>query len=128
MEFELTAIILAPPATVYAAWLSSAGHTAMTGSPATASAEPGGTFEAWGGYIRGRNLLLEPDTRIVQAWRTSEFAASDPDSRLTLSFTPVPEGTRLVLEHTDLPAHGAQYKTGWVSHYFEPMQRHFATP
>ena len=125
MEFETSAVIPATPDQVYAAWLDSDGHSKMTGSPARASAAVGGGFEAWEGYIRGRNLELEPGRRIVQAWRTSNFEDADPDSRLEVILEPAEGGIRVRLRHTNLPAHGSRYETGWVSHYFEPMRRHF---
>ncbi|MBI2330851.1 MAG: SRPBCC domain-containing protein, partial [Chloroflexi bacterium] len=73
----------------------------------------------------GVNLELEEGRRIVQAWRTHEFAADEPDSRLELRFDPHPDGTLLTLRHTELPEHGMQYKQGWVEAYFEPMKEWF---
>lgn len=120
-EFEVT------PEKLYEAWLNSDSHSAMTGSPARCSAVEGGEFEAWDGYIQGINLKLEPYHRILQAWRTSEFASDDPDSRLELRFEPKDSGTVLTLIHRDLPAHGMQYKQGWVENYFAPMKDYFAS-
>ena len=77
--FKLSATIPAKPSEIYKAWLSSKGHSAMTGSAAKATAKVGGKFSAWDGYISGRTLELEPDRRIVQAWRTSEFPDDAPD-------------------------------------------------
>lgn len=125
MEFQLSALIPAPPQTVYDAWLSSDGHSAMTGAPARITAKDGATFMAWDGYITGRNLELEPGTRIVQSWRTANFSESEPDSIIEIEFKPITGGTYLFLKHKHLPPHGTQYESGWVSHYFEPMQRYF---
>jgi hypothetical protein len=33
----------------------------------------------------------------------------------------------ITLRHTNLPAHGMQYKQGWLESYFEPMAEFFAT-
>jgi activator of HSP90 ATPase len=126
IEFVISALIPANPQEVYAAWLSSEGHSQMTGNPASASAEVGGEFEAWDGYIRGRNLELEYAKRIVQSWRTVEFNDDDPDSRLEITLEPIGEQTKLTLTHTGLPAHGGQYEQGWVESYFEPMKAYFA--
>jgi uncharacterized protein YndB with AHSA1/START domain len=125
IEFEVSAVIAASPDAIYAAWLDSAAHTAMTGGAARVSAEPEATFEAWDGYIQGRNLELVPGRRIVQAWRTTEFDASDPDSRLEVAFELEAGGTRITIRHSNLPAHGLQYQQGWVDAYFEPMKRYF---
>ncbi len=126
VEFEITVVLAAPPEKVYAAWLDSAAHGGMTGMTADVNAELGKTYYACERYIKGVNLELEPGRRIVQAWRTTEFSADEPDSRLELRFEPHPEGTLLTLHHTQLPEHGMKYKQGWVEAYFEPMQVWFA--
>ena len=126
MEFEVSALISATPEEIFDAWLDSRGHGEMTGSPAKTSPEPGADFEAWDGYIRGRNVVLERPARIVQAWRTSNFGASDPDSQIEVLLEPKSDGTEVTIHHTRLPAHGSRYETGWRKHYFEPMQSYFA--
>lgn len=123
--FEISAIFPASPEQLYTAWLDSAQHSAMTGGAAEVSDQPGAAFTAWDGYIHGRNLELEPGRRIVQAWRTTEFAPDEPDSRLEILFEPVEGGTRLTLRHTELPEHGMQYKQGWVEAYFDPIKAYF---
>ena len=68
-----------------------------------------------------------PPNRIVQAWRTTEFPAGSPDSRLELLFDVAKSGTRLTLIQTDLPPGQAdQYKVGWRDYYFAPMREYFA--
>ena len=78
IEFIISTILPASTDEVYAAWLSSAGHSRMTGSPASISGEVGGEFDAWDGYIHGRTLELVPGKCIVQSWRTTEVEADEP--------------------------------------------------
>ena len=125
LEFEVSAVIPASPIEVYKAWLDSKSHSQMTGGKAKVSAKVGESFQAWDGYITGKNLILEPGKRIVQSWRTSEFKDSEKDSQIELSLEPVKEGTKLTLRHTNLPAHGDQYEQGWVDNYFDPMKAYF---
>jgi len=125
LEFEVTTFIPRSPREVYNAWLDSKQHTKMTGAKAKVSNKVGGEFEAWDGYISGRNLELEPGKRIVQAWRTVEFDESEEDSRIEVVFEPVEGGTKLILRHTRLPAHGEIYKQGWEDNYFTPMKAYF---
>jgi uncharacterized protein YndB with AHSA1/START domain len=127
LEFTISSLIPATPQEIYHAWMSSDGHSAMTGSPAKISPELGGKFEAWDGYIHGTNLELVPGKRIVQSWRTVEFSADEPDSRIEISLDAEGEQTRLTLHHTGLPPHGKQYEQGWVESYFEPMKEYFKT-
>jgi uncharacterized protein YndB with AHSA1/START domain len=125
IEFVISALIPATPQEVYAAWLSSEGHSQMTGGSASITADVGGEFEAWDGYIQGKNLELIPGKRIVQSWRTSEFNADEPDSRIEITLESVADQTKLTLNHTGLPPHGTQYEQGWVESYFEPMKEYF---
>ena len=126
VQFTTSALIPAQPAVIYAAWLDSAGHTEMTGAEASCSSEIEGSFQAWGGYIEGRNLELEPNKRIVQAWRTSEFSESEPDSRVEISLKMNGDDTEVTIMHTDLPEHGMQYLQGWADFYFAPMIAYFS--
>ena len=64
IEFTVSAEIPAAPQEIYDAWLSSEGHTAMTGGEANVSAAPGAEFDAWDGYISGRNVELDAGKRI----------------------------------------------------------------
>ena len=126
-DFELVCELPASPQAVYEAWLSSAGHSAMTGAKAKASKTVGAPYSAWDGYIVGRNLELDPNRRIVQSWRTSEFAADDPDSTVTIMLTPLVAATRLELRHAGVPDGQTAYENeGWRNFYFEPMQAYFA--
>lgn len=124
--FTLSAVVPATPDEIYRAWLSSHGHSAMTGSPAKASVRIGGRFTAWDGYISGKNLELEPGKRIVQAWRTTEFGTGDEDSVVEVTFKPSANGTRVTIRHSRLPVHGAQYRQGWIDFYLKPMKAYFA--
>lgn len=127
-SIRLSAVIPADPKVIYEAWMSGKGHGAMTGSGATVTARVGGKFTAWDGYISGTTVELNPGARIVQSWRTSEFAEGDPDSRLEVLLAKVPKGTRVTLVHTNIPAgQGASYRKGWIDFYFTPMKEYFGS-
>jgi uncharacterized protein YndB with AHSA1/START domain len=125
-SFTLWEIFPASPREIYDAWLSSA-HGKMVGSTATVDPRVGGAFTAWDNYIKGTTLELEPYRRIVQAWRTTEFSAASPDSRLELMLEQVEGGTRLTIRHTEIPeGKSASLEQGWIDHYFRPMKEYFA--
>jgi uncharacterized protein YndB with AHSA1/START domain len=131
-NIRLTTTLPAAPEDVYDAWLSSHGHTAMTGGvPATSEPLVGTVHMAWAGYISGQHVELEPGRRILQTWRTTEFPESAPDSLLEVILTPDPKGTRVTLIQNGIPdGEGEKYHLGWQEHYFAPMREHFgkATP
>jgi activator of HSP90 ATPase len=123
-----SAVIPGEPGAIYRAWMSSKGHTVMTGSRATVTARVGGKYTAWDGYISGTTRELEPGARIVQSWRTTDFASEAPDSRLEVTFTAVREGTRVTVKHSGLPpGSSAEYRRGWIDFYFKPMKAYFTS-
>jgi activator of HSP90 ATPase len=127
-SIKVSAVIAADPKAVYDAWMSSKGHGAMTDSSAKVTARVGGAFSAWDGYISGKTLKLEPGSRIVQSWRTTEFGEKDPDSHLEVLLEKAKGGTKVTLVHTNIPAgHGAEYRKGWIDFYFKPMKEYFAS-
>jgi len=125
MKFTLKTIIEASAKDIYNAWLDSTGHTKMTGGEATIDDGIGSNFTAWDGYIKGENLELDIDKRIVQSWRTSDFHEKDEDSKIEITLDEEAGKTVLTLVHTNLPENGEQYRQGWGDHYFEPMREYF---
>ena len=125
-DYTLTCDLPASPEAVYAAWLDSKAHSDMTGSPASAAAAVGTPYTAWDRYIWGETLELFPGRRIVQSWRTAEFADDDPDSTIVVELEPTETGTRLTLTHSGVPDGQTGYEqSGWRDFYFVPMTRYF---
>lgn len=126
-SFTLSTTLPAKSEQIYNAWISSEGHSQITGSQAEVDAKIDGEFKAWDGYIWGKTLVMEPPHRIVQAWRTSEFPEGHPDSRVEILLEEVPNGTMITLNHKDIPdGQGDSYKQGWDDFYFTPMRAYFS--
>lgn len=126
MEFTLKITLDATPTLIYQAWLSSEGHTNMTGGEATASDRVGDKFTSWDGYIYGKNIFLEKNHIIKQTWRSSQFEKSEEDSILEIILKEQNGGTELTLIHSNVPESGEHYIEGWEEHYFEPMKLYFS--
>ncbi|HEY5730675.1 MAG TPA: SRPBCC domain-containing protein [Anaerolineales bacterium] len=125
--FVLFEVFDAKASEIYNAWLSSDGHSAITGSPAIVDGRIGGKFTAWDGYIFGSTLELEQNRRIVQAWRTSEFPDDAPDSHLEVLLEETQGGTKITLTHTNMPEDQVDsYRQGWEDFYFKPMREYFS--
>ena len=125
-EFKLTVTLHASVEKIFNAWLSSDGHSAMTGSAAQVDGKVGGAFTAWDGYIFGKTLEMKSPRRIVQAWRTSEFPEGAPASRVEILFDEVKDGTKVTLVHSAMPEDQVEsYRQGWEDFYFKPMKKYF---
>ena len=127
--FTLATTIPASAQEIYDAWLDSLAHSEMTGGEADMSDEIDAEVSAWDGYITGRNLELIPGERIVQSWRTTQFADEHEDSIITLTFEEAGDGTLMTLVHSKVPDEQTSYEqSGWQEYYFEPMKEYFANP
>lgn len=124
-NIELIETFSVKPEVIYKAWLSSEGHSKMTGGEAICSDEVGGTFFAWDEYISGTNKSLTENEEIVQFWRTNEFQETDEDSILILRFKGIKEECELTLIHNNIPEGQSDYAKGWIDHYFTPMKEYF---
>jgi activator of HSP90 ATPase len=125
-SFTLEEHFKAKPEDIYKTWLSSEGHEKITGAGAEANDKEGEEFSAWDGYISGKNLELEDGRKIIQAWRTTEFAEDDEDSRLEIILEEEDGGTKVILKHSNIPeGQGDDYKQGWEDHYFSHMREYF---
>ncbi|HUI29978.1 MAG TPA: SRPBCC family protein [Candidatus Acidoferrales bacterium] len=125
-SFKISTTLPATAKRIYSAWLSGKEHAAFTGERARVDPKVGGRFTAFGDYIKGTNLELQPNKKIVQAWRTTEFPADGEDSRLEVTLERVDGGTKLTLTHSNIPDGQADsYKDGWKKFYFKPMKEYF---
>ena len=125
MEFTLTTTFNTTAKKIYKAWLSTQGHSKMTGAPAFVSDKIGETFTSWDGYIQGTNKTLMPYQKITQSWRTSAFEDNEKDSQIEILLNEKDGKTELTLTHTNVPESGEHYKKGWDEHYFQPMKIYF---
>ena len=116
-----TVVLPASAGELYEMYMDPKVHSAFTGAPAKICEEPGSTFEAFGGLVSGTTLQVVRHRLIVQSWRSVNFAKTDPNSTLIISFTPEDEDGRIDLVHVNVPASDYQgVSGGWDSRYFAP--------
>ena len=64
--------------------------------------------------------------KIVQEWRTTEWPADYPPSRLEFTLTAKKDATELRMVHSKVPADQADdYSQGWHDSYWDPMKEYF---
>ena len=92
--------------------------------PAQISAEAGGAFSLFGGYVSGRQVELLANERIVQAWRAGSWGPGI-FSIARFGLTERGGGTKLVFDHTGFPEGQAQHLAeGWKVNYWEPLEKY----
>lgn len=125
-DFEVSDQIPASPQEIFLAWMSSEGHSAMTGGQAHVDGTVGGAYDAWNGYIHGTTIVLEPPTRIVQSWRSTAFNDDTEDSKIEVLIEANDEGSLVTVRHSNVPDDHLGYENGgWQQSYFDPMREYF---
>jgi activator of HSP90 ATPase len=116
------------PDKLYDMYLDAASHAAFTGLPVTIEPRAGGVFRAFDGMLSGKILHVEPKILIVQTWRSVNWALTDMDSVLTLSFWPAPDGARIEIVHVNIPNEDfAGVSQGWGKYYWTPWRAYLTT-
>jgi activator of HSP90 ATPase len=116
-----TVVLPATAAELYEMYMDAKVHSEFTGAPAKICEEAGSAFEAFGGLVSGTTLQVVRHRLIVQSWRSVNFAKSDPNSTLIISFTPEDDDGRIDLVHVNVPTSDYQgVSGGWDSRYFAP--------
>jgi uncharacterized protein YndB with AHSA1/START domain len=117
--------VKAPPARVYEYFTQAEAIVRWMGDYAVLDPKPGGQFtiDVRGAPVRGRYLDLDPPHRLLISWG---YAGSDRlrpgESTLEVRFIAESGGTRVELEHRDLPDEQRQgHVTGW-KHYLARLQ------
>lgn len=115
------------PQAFFAAFMDSALHTRITGSPAELSLEIGGEFSAHGGYCFGQNRTLIPGELIEQTWTALDDNWPEGHvSTIRLELAEKEGKTHLAFTHEDVPEPAAEaIADGWQTYYWKPFQQHF---
>lgn len=114
----------ASPHDVYEALMDSKKHSRFTGSSARISSKVGGRFSAYGGGIKGKNLQLVKDKKIVQEWYCETDGWPEGHfSKATFLLSKTKTGTKMTFIQTNVPD-GAykSIKQGWTDYYWKPMK------
>lgn len=117
----------ASPERVYKALTAASQFSKVTGgAPAAISPEAGGAFTCFGGMISGRNVEVEPNRRIVQAWRAGNWPAG-VYSIVKFELQAEGQHTKLILDHTGFPEGTREHlEAGWKTNYLEPLGKFLA--
>ncbi len=112
--------IAAPPEHVYEYFTQPAALVRWMGEYAQLEPEPNGQFtvDIRGTPVRGRYLELEPPHRLLISWGYAGSEHVPPDaSTVEVRFIAERDGTRVELEHRDLPPEETpNHVSGWT-HY-----------
>jgi activator of HSP90 ATPase len=118
--------IQASPHEVYEALMDTKKFITFTGDHAHINRGVGGVFTAFNGYVKGKNMELVPDEKIVQEWQADEEGwPKDHFSIITIVLTPSNEGTQLDFIQDKLPQPCAEdIAKVWEDDYWAPLKQY----
>jgi activator of HSP90 ATPase len=91
--------------------------------PTAISTAEGGAFALFGGYITGRQLELQAEQLIVQAWRAGSWGAGRY-SIARFQLVDHESGSMIVFDHGGFPDAEAEHlAAGWQANYWSPLAK-----
>lgn len=115
--YRTTVDIAAPPEAVYPYFIDPEAIVTWMGDYAALDAVPGGVFhvDINGVPVRGRYLELDPPHRLLISWGHAGSDVLPPGvSTVEVILAATAEGTRVTIEHRDLPPdEAAKHAVGW---------------
>jgi activator of HSP90 ATPase len=99
-------------------------HSSFTGDEAIIEDKEGTSFSAYGGYITGKNIVLERGKKIIQTWRANEEGwPEDHYSEVVFVIREIDGGCELDFYHTAIPQEKFDaIEKGWNEYYWEPLK------
>jgi activator of HSP90 ATPase len=83
----------------------------------------GGFFALFGGYITGRQIVLQPNELIVQAWRAASWGPG-LYSIARFQFVDSASGAKIIFDHAGFPNGQAKsLAAGWQANYWTPLRK-----
>lgn len=114
----------AKPKDVYELLVDPKKHAKFSRAAAKMDARPGGRFTHYDGSLEGFVVDLEPNRRIVLAWRSTGWARG-AYSIAEFTLTPVATGTRLHFRQYGIPTDDFEgIRDGWRTYYWKPMKEY----
>jgi uncharacterized protein YndB with AHSA1/START domain len=117
VPYRTSVDIAAPPEAVYPYLTRPEAIVSWMGDYAVLDAVPGGVFhlDINGVPVRGCYLELDPPHRLLISWGHAGSDRLPPGaSTVEITLTATPDGTRVTVEHRDLPPdEAARHAVGW---------------
>ncbi len=115
--------IKATPEEVFTAITNPFTIELWSGYPAQMEAREGTEFSIFEGDIAGRNIKISENKELVQEWY---FGDRQEQSIVTISLKQHQSGTKVSLEHTNVPDEEAEeFEEGWNVTYWGAIKEFF---
>ena len=121
--FKQHYFINASPEEVFSAITNPFTIELWSGYPATMEAKEGTEFSIFDGDIAGKNIKITENQQLVQEWY---FGESEVQSLVTIDLKSHKLGTKVNLEHTNIPDEELDdFTQGWNEYYWGAIQEFF---
>ena len=123
-SFQQQIILRTSPIDAYECIMDERKHASFTASAVHIENTEGTIFDAYDGYISGKNIVLERGKKIVQLWKANEPNWPENHfSEVVFIFEQSADGCTLDIYHNDIPDVLVDtIRNGWEENYWEPLK------
>ncbi len=112
------------PSVIYELLMDPEKHSLFTDAEAKINREIGGKVFCYNNYIEAINVELAKDTRMVQAWRGTDWNEGEW-SLVVFNLQKSGNTTLLTFEQYGIPdKHAKSIENGWEEHYWSKMKNY----
>lgn len=128
LRVRLAVTVAAKPDAVFTALTDAKAIAEWSGQKGRVASTVGGVFEMFDGWVKGKVMEYKPGKSLAYTWHTEDWTADTEDSVVRYTFSAVPAGTKVILEHSKFPNESEMksHKSGWKEHVFDPLKQHFS--
>ncbi|MCC6383766.1 MAG: SRPBCC domain-containing protein [Bacteroidia bacterium] len=91
--------------------------------------EPGGNFEYFDGWVKGKVLEVKPPSLLIITWKPSEWDKKTSASQVKIKISRHDAGSQLTIVHSAFPneSDAQRHESGWIDNVMEPLNEYFTT-
>ena len=94
-----------------------------SGEDAVLEPEPGGRFEMFDGWVKGKVLKVS-DNELAYTWKPADWPEEAEASEVHYLLKADVAGTKVTVKHTGFPDEEQMrsHKAGWTDFFFDPLE------
>ena len=128
LSLRMSVTLPAGPEMVFTALSKAWSIARWSGQKGSVSSVPGGRFEMFDRWVRGKVLEFKRGKVLAYSWLSGDWPEGAPESIVRYTFAPVKGGTRVNLVHTGFPNDEQRKspRSGWKEFVFKPLNEYLA--
>lgn len=128
LSLNLSVTLGAKPNEVFKALTDSKAITQWCGQNGKVESKPGGKFEMFDGWVKGKVIKFRPGKSLAYSWTPEDWPSDAKASVVEYTLNATKTGTKITLKHSGFPNQKEMknHKSGWTDYVFDPLKQYLS--